>query len=163
MDFITGLPPQIPWAEYAHNTLPTSATGMSPFQCVYGYLPPLFPSQEKELSDPSVQAHVRRCHRTWHRARAALLRSSDRYQNQVNWRRRVSSPDFPLDLPLRTESRKVASRYIGPFPIVKIVYPTALRLKLTLALRVHPTFHVSHLKPVLLNCPPTSSVSSLDY
>uniref|UniRef100_A0AAQ4RV13 Gypsy retrotransposon integrase-like protein 1 n=1 Tax=Gasterosteus aculeatus aculeatus TaxID=481459 RepID=A0AAQ4RV13_GASAC len=45
---------RLPWAEYAHNTLPTAATGMSPFQCLYGYQPPLFPSQEKEIAVPSV-------------------------------------------------------------------------------------------------------------
>ncbi len=41
---------QLPWVEYAHNTLPTAATGLSPFQCVYGFQPPLFPSQERELA-----------------------------------------------------------------------------------------------------------------
>ena len=55
---------QLPWVEYAHNTLPTSATGLSPFQCVYSFQPPLFPSQERELTVPSVQAYIRRCHRT---------------------------------------------------------------------------------------------------
>lgn len=51
----------ISWVEYAHNTT-SSATGMSPFQCVFGYQPRLVPSQEKELSVPSVQAQPRRCH-----------------------------------------------------------------------------------------------------
>ncbi|XP_045926829.1 uncharacterized protein LOC123984150 isoform X1 [Micropterus dolomieu] len=59
---------QLPWVEYTHNTLPTSATGLSPFQCLYGYQPPLFPAQERDVSVPSVQAHIRRCHRTWHLA-----------------------------------------------------------------------------------------------
>ncbi|KAI3356406.1 hypothetical protein L3Q82_017214 [Scortum barcoo] len=54
--------------EYAHNTLTCSATGLSPFQCAYGFQPPLFPDLEEEVSCPSVQAFIRRCRRTWTQA-----------------------------------------------------------------------------------------------
>ena len=37
------------WVEYAHNTLPTSATGFTPFKCVFGYEPPLFADNEPEV------------------------------------------------------------------------------------------------------------------
>lgn len=33
----------LPWVEYAHNPLPISATGLSPFHCCPGYQPPLCP------------------------------------------------------------------------------------------------------------------------
>lgn len=56
---------QLLWVEYAHNTLTSSATGLSPFQCAYGLQPPLFPALEKEVSYPTVEAFIRRCHRTW--------------------------------------------------------------------------------------------------
>ncbi|KAL2077828.1 hypothetical protein ACEWY4_027332 [Coilia grayii] len=88
------------WVEYAHNTLTCSATGMSPFQCVYGYQPPLFPSQEGE------------------------------------------------DLPILVESRKLVARFLGPFLVERIISPTAVRLRLPTTMRVHPTFHVSRIKPV---------------
>lgn len=68
------------WCPLTPYTLPTAATDRSPFPCVYSYQHPLFPSLEKELSTPSVQAHVRRFHRTWHRACASLLRMSAQYQ-----------------------------------------------------------------------------------
>jgi len=74
---------QLPWVEYAHNTLTSSATGLSPFQCAYGYQPPLFP--EREVSCPSIQALIRLCCRTWTQARAALFHSAEWYSASANW------------------------------------------------------------------------------
>lgn len=76
------------WVEYAHNTLVSSATGTSPFQCVYGYQPPLFSSQEGEASCPSALANARRCRRSWARAQAALLKAVTTYSAGANRRRR---------------------------------------------------------------------------
>ena len=53
------------WVEYARNTLPSAATGLSPFECSLGYQPPLFPDQEAEVAVPSAQLYVRRCRRAW--------------------------------------------------------------------------------------------------
>ncbi|XP_034166093.2 uncharacterized protein LOC113528171 [Pangasianodon hypophthalmus] len=76
------------WAEYAHNTLRSSATGMSPFECQFGYAPPLFPEQEVEMAVPSAQQFIKRCRQTWRKARLKLPRTSQQYQQQANRRRR---------------------------------------------------------------------------
>lgn len=47
------------WVEYAHNTLPCSASGLSPFECAYGSHHPLFPEVESrcpQLKLSSVEA-----------------------------------------------------------------------------------------------------------
>lgn len=53
----------LPWIEYAHNSLVSSATGVSPFEASIRYQPPLFPEQDAELAVPSVQHHLQRCRR----------------------------------------------------------------------------------------------------
>lgn len=50
----------------------------------------------------------------------------------------------PKDLLLQVDSRKLAPRYTD-----HIINPSVVHLKLPLALKVHPTFHVSLLKPVV--------------
>ena len=51
------------------------------------------------------------------------------------------------DLHLKVPSRKLAPRFVGPFPVTRFVCPAAVRLRLHRSLCVHPTFHVSQVKP----------------
>uniref|UniRef100_A0A8K9UZ16 Gypsy retrotransposon integrase-like protein 1 n=1 Tax=Oncorhynchus mykiss TaxID=8022 RepID=A0A8K9UZ16_ONCMY len=149
---------QLPWAEYAHNSLPSSATGLSPFQSSLGYQPPLFSSQFAESSVPSAQAFVQRCERTWKRVRSSLCRYRTQTVRAAN-KRRTKSPRYcrgqrvwlsTQNLPLKTASRKLTPRFIGPFRISRVINPVAVRLLLPRYLRrVHPVFHVSCIKPVL--------------
>lgn len=53
------------------------------------------------------------------------------------------------DLLPRTGSRKLAPRFVGPFPIERIISSVAVQLSLPWTVRLHPTFHVSRIKPVL--------------
>lgn len=145
---------QLLWVQYTHNTLTSSSMGLSPFQCAYGYQPPLFPALEKEVSCPSVHAFIRQCRSTWARDRTTLLRSVSRYTLTAN-RRRTRAPTYQVgqrvwlstrELPLQV--KKLAPRFIGPFEIQKIINPAAVWLKLPCSMRVHPTFHISKVKPV---------------
>ena len=81
------------WVEYAHNSLPTSATGLSPFHCALGYQPPLFPDNEGEVSYPSAYAMVRRCRRIWAAARQILIRQGNRIKRTAD-RKRRPAPDY---------------------------------------------------------------------
>ena len=47
---------QLPWVEYANNTLVNASTGLSPFMASLGYQPPLFPELEDEIAVPQRSA-----------------------------------------------------------------------------------------------------------
>lgn len=83
---------ELPWIEYAHNSLTSSATGRSPFEASLGFQQPLFPSVEDEHSVPSVQTHLRRCRRVWRATQAALLRTRDQNKRIADCRR-TPAPD----------------------------------------------------------------------
>uniref|UniRef100_A0A3B3IH34 Gypsy retrotransposon integrase-like protein 1 n=1 Tax=Oryzias latipes TaxID=8090 RepID=A0A3B3IH34_ORYLA len=155
------------WIEYAHNTHVSSATGVSPFESALGYSLPLFPSQELDLAVPSVQEHLQRCQRVWRQTTEALLRTKESNCRIAN-RHRVVGPAYQpgqrvwlsaRNIPIHAHSRKLAPRFIRPYTIEKIINNTCVRLRLPRALRVHPSFHISQIKPVQDRplCPPSAS------
>ncbi len=121
---------------------------------------------ESEVAVPSAHAFVQRCHRTWTRARETLLRVGACTKAKAD-RHRSKPPVYVVgqkvwlstqNIPLRSVCNKLAPKFIGPFPVTKIISPVTVRLKLPPAYRrIHPAFHVSKIKPVFrspLN-PPT--------
>ncbi len=124
---------QLSWVEYAHNSLPVSATGLSPFECSLGYQPPLFPSMEYKVAVPSAHVFVQICRRTWSRARQTLLQVGARTKVQAD-RHRSKPPVYVMgqkvwlsskNIPLRSVSNKLAPKFIGPFTVTMIIRQSA--------------------------------------
>ncbi len=143
------------WAEYAQNSLRKPATGLTPFQCVLGFQPPLF-SWSVEPSDlPAINSWLQQSERTWNEAHVHLQRAARRTKEQAD-RRRHHNPNYQpgqwvwlstRDQRLRLPCRKLSPRYVGPIKIIRQITPVSFRLALPANYRISPTFHVSLLKP----------------
>ncbi|KAL0192920.1 hypothetical protein M9458_011216, partial [Cirrhinus mrigala] len=143
------------WAEYAQNSLVKPATGLTPFKCVLGYQPPLFPWSGEPSNLPSVNEWLQHSEETWNRPHHHLLRAVRRQEEQVNRHRRPNPEYTPgqwvwlstRDLRLRLPCKKLSPRYVGPFKILRQITPVSFRLDLPANYCISPTFHVSLLKP----------------
>ncbi|KAL0162309.1 hypothetical protein M9458_041705, partial [Cirrhinus mrigala] len=145
----------LPWAEYAPNSLHQDTTGLTPFQCVLGYQPPLFPWAEEPSNVPAVDHWFRESERMWDSAHHHLQRAVCQHKRFADARRRTVPTYQPgdqvwlstHDLCLRLPCRKLSPRYIGPFKILRQINDVTFQLQLPPRYRIHPTFHVSLLKP----------------
>ncbi|KAL0183738.1 hypothetical protein M9458_019434, partial [Cirrhinus mrigala] len=142
------------WAEYAQNSIRKPATGLTPFQCVLGFQPPLFPWSGDPSDLPTVNTWMQRSEATWNAAHTHLQVAIRRQKRYADLHRRPA-PEFApgswvwlstRDLRLRLPCRKLSPRYVGPFKVLRQITPVSYRLALPSEYRISPTFHVSLLK-----------------
>ncbi|KAL0204357.1 hypothetical protein M9458_002375, partial [Cirrhinus mrigala] len=140
------------WAEYAQNSLCQDTTGLTPFQCVLGYQPPLFPWTEEPSHVLAVDHWFWESERVWDSAHHHLQRAVRHHKRFADVRRRPGPTYQPgdrvwlstCDLRLRQPCRKLSPRYIGPFKILRRINDVTFQLQIPPR---YCTFHASLLKP----------------
>lgn len=133
------------WAEYAQNSLQKPSTGLTPFQCVMGFHPPLFPWLGGTLCQwlaPKKWKHLESGSHPLATCRQETKIAGRSSPTQGQW---VWLPT--QDLRLRLPCKKISLRYVGPFQIIKQFTPVSFCLALPSNYRISPTFHASLLKP----------------
>ncbi|KAK3512021.1 hypothetical protein QTP70_027617 [Hemibagrus guttatus] len=147
----------LPWAEYAQNSLRQESTKLTPFQCILGYQPPLFPWSAKLSEVPTIDHWFRESERVWESAHVHLQWAVRRQKVQADVRRH----DTPLyhsgdkvwlctrDIHLQVPCKKLSPRYISSFTILRQINDVTYELQLPRQYHISPTFYVSLLKPFI--------------
>ncbi|TFY57697.1 hypothetical protein EVJ58_g6867 [Rhodofomes roseus] len=153
---------RLPMIELAMNTARSDTTGFSPFYLNYGQMPRTL-VWDYQSSYPGVQQFVQRMREAIMSAHDAIIEARVRQTQQANKHRRpapfkqgdlVYLSTKNLRLP-KGRARKLVPKYLGPFPIERVVEPGATyKLGLSPELKargIADAFHASLLRPHVPN------------
>lgn len=156
---------RLPMVEFAMNSSLSATTGFSPFELNYGYVPRMVKELTRDPAMPGVKDFAERALDNLRMAHDAIIASRVAQTYYANRNRRDELPKYDeyfavgkrvflstenLALP-KGRARKLMPRFIGPYKVVRanpgtsdytLELPDTLRRR-----RIHPTFHISRLRP----------------
>ena len=148
-------------AEFAINNADHASTGFSPFVLNYGRAPRVpfqAPVGQSRPADSAVKAVTElraRLESDLKQAKQLLNDAKSRQKFYADGKRSDASFKAGDLVLLNTRniklkgpaSTKLMPKWLGPFKVETVINPVAYRLALPNTMRIHPTFHVSLLKP----------------
>ena len=141
----------LPLAEFAYNNSTHSTTGYSPFYATYGYHPALSFATPTSSTVPAAEERIKHLQEVHAEVKTMIdlagLRAQRYYNEGV-----LLQPNFDVgdkvflrreNISTTAPSKKLASKFLGPFPIIARLSEVVYKLKLPRTLRIHNVFHVS--------------------
>src|SRR6201981_2450557 len=150
----------LPLAEFAYNNAPNATTGVTPFFANKGYHPNISVHPERDLMSVHAQEYSVDLASLHEFLRDEMHLAQEQYQGPAD-SRRIPAPAFEIGSSAFVKakyfrstrlSQKLAEKNLGPFEIIARPGSHSHTLRLPQGMKaMHPVFHVSQLKPAILN------------
>ena len=146
------------WAQYWYNTSWHSAIKVSPYQAVYGKMPPTISSYIPRTARlQSVEEALLNRDATLQLLKNNLVYAQDRMKKMADLHRSERSFEVGEWVFLRLQpyrqvsvggkrSHKLSPLFYGPYKILERIGSVAYKLELPEGAKIHPVFHISQLK-----------------
>ncbi|KAD3067044.1 hypothetical protein E3N88_34924 [Mikania micrantha] len=157
----------LPLAQWLYNTTFHSAIKISPYEALFGIKPPIhIPYTPGDTQVAAVEELHRDREAMIKQLKFNLEKARNRMQQQVNskcidrsfkagdWVYLKLQPFVQKSLKLHS-NQKLSPRYFGPYLVLERIGSCAYKLDLLPDSSIHPTFHVSLLKPAYGSAAPT--------
>jgi hypothetical protein len=154
-------PRWLAWAEYWYNTNYHASLKSTPFEALYGRVPPVLIKGDVSLSAvEEVNKLTAERNVMLREMQEQLLKAQDQMRAQANKHRReveyqvgdmvyLKIQPYKLRKLANRFNQKLSPRYYGPYEIEQKIGAVAYKLKLPDDSRVHPVFHASLLKKAI--------------
>ena len=149
----------LPWVEFAYNNAWHESVQSTPFYLNYGEHPRLQDTQRLPLKVPRAHEFVEGIQNAVREAKRCLYATQQRMRARVDPHRREAAYSPGDQVLLSTKNirntgdgtvRKLMPKWMGPFTVVEMVGPVAVRLRLPEQWRrMHDVFHVHLVKRYL--------------
>jgi hypothetical protein len=159
----------LPLAEFSYNNSKHSSTSFSPFEALYGFSPITPPTLlNSHLSTPSnLIEHIHDIHSFIVEQLKNAKTLQSHYANRKRINKQFSLGDKVMldtsNINIRNQpNKKFKQRFLGPYPIVKVISPVSYELQLPGSMQIHPVFHISKLKETVNPTSPIDIVPASD-
>jgi hypothetical protein len=147
----------LPIAEFSYNNKIHSSTKHTPFYLDSGIHPRMGIEPIRDIKYEEAERFTERMKSARTEAEASLVKAAadmKRYADygkqeapeyQIGQKVWLEASNYTTDRP----SKKLSHKRLGPYPIIEIVNPHAIRLKLPKQLKIHPVFNVLNVRPFM--------------
>src|SRR6516164_9145336 len=142
-------------AEFSYNNRVHTTTRVTPFYANYGFHPRMGFEPRREGRVEEVNDFTKQMMKVHEEVQAAMTRAQNAMKRHADRNRgetpiykirdkvMISSHNYNINRP----SRKLAEKLMGPFEIVELYLPNAIKVKLPRGIKIDPRVNVSRVRP----------------